>query len=308
MKSLRRLVSFAALLAALAGHAAETTTAENLEPTPKPPYAWPVFKEGFRHGDSNFPALSPATYAGKSIASAPAAGCPTSVVSLNVLTSGKVQGGLSYNTEARGSGGMPETNNGNTDLGGVHKKSGPFENWAFKFEVVIVFQGPLENAFYGQLMSQPLAPGAQGPVFGNDTPENDWIGKSWNLPAGKTKSDFPVVEVSGNTVRWIDAPQGVSRGNTKSYAIFYAGTCGKVTHTAILRIDFPNSSEPTGTLLTDAQFANEAGNFTYTAGDATTTSLPGTGGGAPSVWFLGALAALVALRLAWRGKRTAASS
>jgi hypothetical protein len=296
MKTHTRLLPLVATLVVLAGHAAETTTADNLAPTPQPPYAWPVFKEGFRHGDNSFPAYSAAQYAGTSIGSAPAAGCPTSVVSLRVLTTGKVDGNLSYHTAPRRSGTMPETNDGNTDLGGVYKKYGPVENWAFKFEVVIEFQGPLGNAFYGQLMSNSLAPNAPAPVFGDDTPQNDWIGKSWDVPAGKSKSDFPVVEVSGNTVRWIDAPQGTSRGNTKSYAILYAGACGKVTHTAILRLDFPSGGAPTARILSDAQFAAEAGSFTYATGDVST----GTGGGAPSLWFLAALAVLVAVRLTFQ--------
>jgi hypothetical protein len=238
----------------------DATAEDDVAPTPEPPYGWAIFKAAFSHGD--FPALKPDDYVSKSPQTAAAADCATSVkdpLGVDVQTTGTVVGDLKYNTGPRMTGGMAATNGGNTQLGPVHKSSGLFQNWAYKFEVNITFNGPLKNAFYGQMASKPMPVKDNGPTFNDDTPANDWPGKEWKLPAGKKKTDFPVVEVKDSTVHWIDAPGGPTVKDKKEYFMFYAGACGKVTHVQFMRVDFPDDKDPTAKLMTEAEFKKDAG-------------------------------------------------
>jgi hypothetical protein len=102
--------------------------------------------------------------------------------------------------------------------------------------------------------------------FTDDSPANDHGELTWNLESGEKKEDFPVFEVDGNTIRWIDSPQwtnSVLIGEGRKFVLIYAGTCGYVTHAAILEITFSEAAAPTARVLTEAQFKAAVAGFSF---------------------------------------------
>jgi hypothetical protein len=242
------------------------TTEENLLATPKPPERRYPFREGLEGG------LNPADYQNRVPLQAVDPACATKVQDppgIVVRTTGNLVGGLKYNTRKRGTGNAAETNGGNVALGGVWKDAtiGWYDLHRFKFQVEISFVGPLADAFYGQMVTDPVALDAteKDVEFKDDTPANDWIGKEWSLAPGETKNDAAVVEVAGQTVRWIDAPGGTAFtvANKKMYFLFYAGACKKLTHVKIFKIEYPENETPKMTELTAAQLDAEVRNFSF---------------------------------------------
>ncbi len=188
--------------------------------------------------------------------------------SLSVNLTGKVTGGLSFNQEKRMSKTkkIKELAGGNTTLGPVHRRSGILKNQFYKYEVVIVFDG-LEEAFYGQMITKPVInkPKDLKVVFEDDYPANDWDGLDWGGLKGKEKKgDFPVFEVKGNTVRWIDAPQRKDFSLSKKRFVFiYAGACGRATYLKIIEIIYPNKAAPTAKLISKDQFKKAVSSWSY---------------------------------------------
>ena len=231
-----------------------TTTAEHKVPTGPPAPVYPL-TQATKPADNALPT------------SAPVATCGTQVAPpLQVFIAGPVRGGLKYNTLPRGKGGYPETNNDNTTLGGFLKNN--IVNWyQFKYQVEVTFVGPMKDAVYGQMISDPTdrASTTANIEFKDDSPENDAVGNEWTLEPGQQNSRFPVVEVAGQTVRWIDAPGGYGTrwSNTKSFIIDYAGACGVITHLQVYKYDVVGGAVPTMTALTLAQLKAEVGNFSF---------------------------------------------
>ncbi len=234
----------------------QTTTPANLAPTPKPPHQWKLFTPWPVSGTTFTPLPRPT---GTFMPVGSAAGCATKVVIPTGITaklSGTIRGGLSFNDRPRGNGKFPSVNNGNTTLGGFRDRLNLFvSRLGYKYEVEVTYQGPLKDAFYGQMISGPhsLDPSKDVHVkFRDDTPANDWVGKKWLLKPGESKASFPTVEVVGQTVRWIDAP-GSSVGRiqgTYYLVVVYAGACGAIEDTKILLITYaapiPGGPNPTG--------------------------------------------------------------
>ncbi len=183
--------------------------------------------------------------------------CLSRVKSLTVNLTGAISGNLSFNQGKRmdGTSGIPELNGGNTTLGGIYKSAGLYETAFYKYEVVVEFDSLVE-AFYGQMISGAFGASSTKPTieFHDDSPANDWDGLDWgglDTAAGETKSDFPVFEVEGNTVRWLDSPQANNFTIPgQNYVIVYAGVCGAVTHMDIIEINYveddPNDSAANG--------------------------------------------------------------
>jgi len=251
----------------IAPAAATKTTAANLFPDPTPPYRWNLFSPWPVSGAGITPPvpLTPPVDALFPIGSA--VGCATEVVIPNGITaklSGTTTGALGYNGRPRGGGNYPSVNGGKKTLGGFRDTL----NWmstriGYKYEVSVTFQGPLKDAFYGQLISGPHSLDVTKPVhakFRDDGPANDWVGKTWNLKPGETKAAFPVIEVVGQTVRWIDAPGGspFSVQGTYHIVILYAGACGAVEDIEILLVKYP------APLLTPTNIPGRGEAFTIT--------------------------------------------
>lgn len=244
---------------------ASTTTSEDVAKTPTPPYGWNLF--GPPPDGLTAKPLDTTAFADKDLAQAAAAGCGTKVVPpIGYRTQGAISGKLVFHAFKRGDYSYPEVNspsvpNSNTTLG-----SCDYGHYCFKYEITVTFAGPMKDAFYGQLISaSPTSTNKDDVVFKDDTPANDWPGKKWNLKAGETKGMFPVVEVAGQTVRWIDAPGGTElamRGKN-NFIIVYAGACGVVTDTKFFKIRYFESEHAKMTELTLAQLKAEVNSFKY---------------------------------------------
>lgn len=227
--------------------ASRETTPADLVPNPTPPYHWDLFSPWPVTGGP--PPLAPPS--NTLFAIGPAVGCGTRVVIPSGITaklSGTASGGLSYNDRQRGNGKYPSVNGGNKNLGGFRDtiKTDVFNltRSGYKYEASVTFQGPLKDAFYGQLISGPHSLDPSKPVhasFREDGPANDWVTKKWNLQPGETKASYPTVEVVGQTVRWIDAPGGSPNRVQGTYhiVILYAGACGAVEDVEILLVKYP---------------------------------------------------------------------
>jgi hypothetical protein len=215
------------------------TNKDDLSPTPGPPIGLYPFKEGAGY--------KPDDYVNKLPKSEAAESCKNKVTSLEIHDKRKVVGNLKFNLRPRGDGNAAEMNGGNTDLGPVFEEM-TLTNWYFyKYEVEISFTAGLEDTFYGQMITDPFTIGTKPDVqFHDDTPANDWINKEWQLKPSEKKTDFPVIEIQGNTVRWIDSPGGTTFkvANTTQIIIVYAGACGKLTHLKIIKIEYPKGKKP----------------------------------------------------------------
>jgi hypothetical protein len=191
------------------------------------------------------------------------AACLSIVRSLTVNLTGQISGNLRFNQGKRMLVGSPELNNDNKDLGGVYISAYGIQSEFYKYEVVIDFDG-LEEGFYGQMISGCVSGTNPQVEFSDDSPENDWDGLNWNLGPGEKKEDYPVFEVDGDIVRWIDAPQARSPFiPCKNYVIVYAGACGTVTHMQIIEITYPSGSKPTARTLSKDEFRNAVSGWTY---------------------------------------------
>lgn len=215
----------------------KTKTKEELFATPKPPDGWYPFKEGTDYKPDDYENKLPKSEASTS--------CATKVSGIEIHDKGKIVGTLKYNLKQRSGGDAKETNGGNTDLGGVFDGGTILDWYHYKFEVEVSFTPNLEKSFYGQMATDPFTMDKKEDVkFHDDTPANDYIGMQWILRPSEKKSDFPVVEVQGNTVRWIDAPGGANQGNTTQIFIVYAGSCGKLTDVKVFKVEYPKKKKP----------------------------------------------------------------
>jgi hypothetical protein len=234
-----------------------TTTKENLFKTPAPPSGRSPFAKGSEG------ALNPADYKNKiPPVSAPPSGCGTKVKSLNVYMDGQVHGGLKYNLLQRDNIDFPCANNDQT-LGSCRKAGA--STVLFKFEGEVTFEGPLKDGFYGQLITHP-SPADKNDSdveFEDDTPKNDWIDKDWYLLPGEKKDDYPSVEVSGETVHWIDSPQALPLKSVKRFVIVFAGACGTLTNLEIFKIVYPPAGKASMKKITEADLKTEVKNFTF---------------------------------------------
>lgn len=251
-----------------------------ITPNPSPPYHWYPFE--------NYP-LTPADreagrtvsrwnarkadhnqYGGRWFDSAqgdPA--CPTNVTSLTTNLTGNVTCNLSFNMEKRKRNyNTPGMIGGDKTLGPVGT-GGFVRNQHYKFEVVIVYNN-LTEGFYGQMISAPMdySTGNMDIQFENDFPANDHNKLNWNLAQGETKAQFPVIEITGNTIHWIDGPQfatGFESDDQVRYVIIYAGACGVVTHMEILEIMYPRGGPPTAVKMSKNQFQAKAKSWSFKA-------------------------------------------
>jgi hypothetical protein len=234
-----------------------TTTKDDLFKTPEPPYGRSVFTKG---ADG---ALDPAEYKNKiPTVHEPAAGCGTKVTAFNVYLSGPVHGSLKYDLLPRDNINFDCANNDKT-LGSCRGKG--ISTVIYKFEVEITFTGPLKDGFYGQLITRPSAAAANDNdvEFKDDTAKNDWVDKNWYLQPGQKKEEFPSVELDGQTVRWIDAPQALALNAVKLFVIVYAGACGKLTNLEIFKITYPRAGKATMEKITEADLKKEVGSFIF---------------------------------------------
>lgn len=185
--------------------------------------------------------------------------CSSKVISLNVNLTGNISGNLSFNLNKRRGGTFPNgMNNGNTQLGGVEDNGILLRSQHYKFEVVVEFDN-LEEGFYGQMISDHYGWTWGGPnvEFHDDHPANDHAELNLaNLGPDEKIEDFPVFEVQGNTIRWIDGPNynGFSWVEQHQYVLVYAGSCGVVTHLEIIEITYPSSGIPSATILSKEDF------------------------------------------------------
>jgi hypothetical protein len=233
-----------------------TTTKEDLAKTPEPPLGHSPFT-----GDD---ALKPEDFENKiPPIGAPPPGCGTKVTAFNVYTDGQVRGALKYNGRPRAGVEVACLNNNDTTLGPCRAPTGITS--FFKFEAEVTFEGDLKNGFYGQLVTRP-SPNAENTndvTFGDDTPKNDWIGKNWFLKPTEKKENFPTVEVDGQTVRWIDSPQGNAHGPIKLFVIVYAGACGKLTNLQIFKLAYQPTGKGKMTEITEADLKKEVKSFKF---------------------------------------------
>ena len=201
--------------------------------------------------------------------------CLSRVKSLTVNLTGNISGKLSFNQKKRMKRvTIPELNDGNTKLGGVYKSSGFLETAFYKYEVVVEFDSLVE-AFYGQMISGAFGSSTTKPIieFHDDSPANDWANLKWDLDtaAGEKKDDFPVLEVQGNTVRWIDAPQATNFSIPgQNYVIVYAGVCGAITHMEIIEINYveddpkdPNENGPHARIISKEEFRDAVDSWSF---------------------------------------------
>lgn len=224
------------------------TTKEDLAETPAPPYRWDPFTPWPGETPNQYPPINEDDFFSTTIIPSD---CTTSVKDppgITIRLTGNIVGNLSYNDLQRGNGrpgASPAVNNGNKQLGGFRKQPGGAPSrTGYKYQVEITWEGPLKDAFWGQMASD-MHYNVWNPnpavEFDDDTPANDWVTKPWNLKPGEKKSDFPVVELVGQTLRYIDAPQGPVPDTVPGVKFFliYAGACGKATHRKILMLFFP---------------------------------------------------------------------
>jgi len=239
------------------GPVKSTTTEKDLARTPEPPYGRSPFTKG---SDG---ALNPADYKNKIPTLAAAPGCGTKVTAFNVYMNGNVRGGLKYNALPRTGVKAACLNNNDTTLGSC-RPPGSLSVY-FKFEAEVTFMGALKDGFYGQLITRPSADASNNNdvEFEDDTPKNDWVGKEWFLQPPQKREDFPTVEVDGQTVRWIDSPEAKPINAVKTFAIIFAGACGKLTNLEVFKLVYPPGGKATMTKITEADLKKEVKNFTF---------------------------------------------
>ncbi len=252
------------------------STEENLAPTPELPRRWYPFGEWL--GDEDYSAYE--NEDDLDLVGPLPAGCPTQVHSFNLFLSGQVRGSLSFNQHKRGGPRWANSmNGGNTTLGGFQNYQTRFNSWlGYKYQVEIRFLGPLQHAFYGQMIADPQAFSFSDPEFHDDPPANDWPTKRWNLGPGESKSSFPVIELvtltnTDHIVRYIDSPgggevMGIGRSDKYVYVIIYAGACGVVTHIKYLQLYYPDQfrwtdGTPRATEMTLQEFRDAVGDWSF---------------------------------------------
>lgn len=208
--------------------------------------------------------------------------CNQVVKKLDVYTAGLVQGDLRFNTRFRGNFNdppnytFPETNN-SIELGPV--STGNLYLY-YKYEGEVEYQtekGEMDKCFYGQMSTRPIAIEEKVPIeFHDSTPRNDASGREWNVLKGEDfiefKKKYPVVlvEKAKGVVRFIDCPGGpagafgVGWEGKKIYIMLYAGTCNRVTHVKVFRIDYPVGKRPKMTeIKSDKDLLQEVPSFSY---------------------------------------------
>jgi hypothetical protein len=276
----RPLVALAVCITVVVGGCQDGTNYAAI-PNPTPPYSWyPFWDHPLTSIDREAQRATSAWNSRKLQVEAKANGfvtgtadlaCLSKVQSLTVSLTGPIVGGLKFNQAKRmgARAQAPALNGNNTTLGGFWVPGDQVAIHHFKFQVIVTYDD-LTEAFYGQMFSGPLltAFGKRNYEFHDDSPENDWSGLNWTLGPGEKKEDFPILEVEGTTVRWIDAPEAHDGGLQNSvpgigYAIVYAGACGIVTHQEIVEISYPAGAPPTARMLTPAQFTAAVAGWTY---------------------------------------------
>jgi len=252
------------------------STRQNQVPTPDPPRRWYPFRTW--PGSENYSAYQ--NRVNLDLSGTQPAACPTRVHAFNLYLCGQLRGNLSFNQHKRGGPSYAHSmNGGNTKLGGFQNYQTRLNSWlAYKYQVEIRILGPMQHAFYGQMIADPQAFSFTDPVFHDDSPANDWPGKRWNLAAGERKSSFPVIELvtltnSDHILRYIDAPgggevMGIGISDKYSYVIIYAGACGVLTHVKYLQLYYPDQfrwtdGTPRATEMSFAQFRNAVGDWSF---------------------------------------------
>lgn len=254
------------------------TTFEDLVDTPKPPNQWYPFSP---KTDQNPNGKEPGEYVNKFPMEEPDSQCKGQVARLEVMATGPIKGNLKFNTKIRGNireapdYTYPETNQDNTDLGGV--RTGNLYLY-YKYQVELTWSGDPSKVFYGQYISNQLRVDKNDEVvtFYPWTPENDTPEREWNIktdqPVKEFKKKYPVVEKDdkSNTITYIDVVGGaggsfgIGTENKKYYLWIYAGACDKVTAMKLYKVDFTEGKLPSMREVKPENFLKEVKSFSFT--------------------------------------------